>query len=73
MSSSTCFKVQHFGHAFDYTSLRAKDAFLDGEARMPAYTEELVRRIRAESVAEARDFRPDQLTINEYVYVLLSC
>ncbi|KAF4728167.1 Alkylated DNA repair protein alkB 8, partial [Perkinsus olseni] len=33
---------------------------------MPAYTDELVRRIRANSVDEARDFEPDQLTINEY-------
>ncbi|KAF4649256.1 Alkylated DNA repair protein alkB 8, partial [Perkinsus olseni] len=59
-------RVQHFGHAFNYASLRAEDADLKGEAIMPAYTEELVRRIRANSVDEARDFEPDQLTINEY-------
>ncbi|KAF4649879.1 Alkylated DNA repair protein alkB 8, partial [Perkinsus olseni] len=58
-------RVQHFGHAFNYASLRAEDADLKGEAIMPAYTEELVRRIRANSVDEARDFEPDQLTINE--------
>ncbi|KAF4690223.1 Alkylated DNA repair protein alkB 8 [Perkinsus olseni] len=59
-------RVQHFGHAFNYASLRAEDADLQGEASMPAYTDELVGRIRANSVDEARDFEPDQLTINEY-------
>ncbi|KAF4710385.1 Alkylated DNA repair protein alkB 8, partial [Perkinsus olseni] len=59
-------RVQHFGHAFNYAFLRAENADLRGEASMPAYTDELVRRIRANSVDEARDFEPDQLTINEY-------
>ncbi|KAF4651986.1 Alkylated DNA repair protein alkB 8 [Perkinsus chesapeaki] len=60
-------RVQHFGHTFSYTSLRAEEADLTGDDIMPSYTRELVRRIATNSVEEAREFIPDQLTINEYM------